>query len=149
MTSYARAHNQRRYMTEMNVIPYIDVMLVLLLIFMLTTPLLSQGVKVDLPKANTKALSFEKQKPLIVSVDHAGRLYLNTGSKTNEPLSAKDLALRVAAEVQLAKRQQVDKPVFVKGDAKVAYDKIMQAMVLLQQAGVDKVGLLTDPKVMG
>lgn len=148
MKTRQRRQSQRRYLTEMNLIPYIDVMLVLLLIFMLTTPLLTQGVNVDLPKAQSKTISFDQQTPLIVSIDHAGRLFLNASSKPSEAMSQKDLALRIAAEIQLAKRLKHEKPVFVKGDAKVEYDKIVQTMVLLQKAGVDKVGLLTDPQTI-
>lgn len=144
--SSSRRRGKQHFLTEMNVIPYIDVMLVLLLIFMLTTPLLTQGVNVSLPKAESKVLSLDKQKPMIITVDEAGRLYLNTSFKPKEPLDPTDLAAQVASELKMAQRQNIEKPVFVKGDANTQYDKVVQAMILLQKAGVEKVGLLTDPQ---
>lgn len=131
-------------MADINVIPFIDVMLVVLVIFMITTPLLTQGVKVDLPKTQAKALNEEQKEPLIVTVDSAGNFYLNLAEKPNQPIPAVTLSTIVAN--QLAKTKTLDRPVLVRGDKNVNYGKVMEAMVLLQQAGAKKVGLITQPQ---
>jgi len=133
---------RRRPVAEINVVPYIDVMLVLLIIFMVTAPLITQGVKVDLPQAAAKPLPEDSKPPLVASVDVDGRYYLDLGESGDEPLSAPDLAALVAAQLQL----EPDKPVVVKGDANVQYDQVVRLMVVLQQAGVPSVGLMTDPE---
>lgn len=135
---------RRRPMAEINVVPYIDVMLVLLVIFMITTPLLSQGVKVDLPKATAQTLASAKE-PLIVSVDAQGNYYLNIAQNPNQPIDPITLSNRISAELQAATQQGETRSVLVKGDANVDYGKVMNAMVLLQQAGAPSVGLVTDP----
>lgn len=138
------AKNKRRIMAEMNVVPYIDVMLVLLVIFMITAPLLTQGVTVDLPKADAKPLDAndsEAQEPLVVSVDAEGLFYLNVGEEPDEPVSPQILMARAAAVLQL----KPDTPVMVKGDRGVNYGRVVSAMALLQKAGAPKVGLITDP----
>jgi biopolymer transport protein TolR len=136
----------RRPMAEINVVPYIDVMLVLLVIFMITAPLLSQGVNVELPKAAAKPLAQQKE-PIIVSVNAQGQYFLNIG---DNPTQAKDLnAIKnyVSKALACAKVKGETQSVFVKGDKRVDYDKIMQAMVFLQQAGAESVGLITqDPE---
>ncbi len=139
-----RNRTHKRLMTDINVVPYIDVMLVLLVIFMITTPLLSQGVKVQLPQAAAKPITSVESIPLIVTVDIKGQYYLNASAAPSVPLEPEDLATQVAARVALAKQQGQHKDVFVKGDAHVDYGKVVAAMVLLQQAGVDNVGLMTD-----
>lgn len=131
---------RKRPMSEINVVPYIDVMLVLLVIFMVTTPLLSQGVKVDLPQANAQAIPPKEQEPLIVSVDAQGNFYLNISATPAQPIDATSLVNQVAAQLKNANQR----PVFVKGDKNVNYGKVMQAMVLLQQAGAPSVGLITE-----
>lgn len=131
---------RRRPMSEINVVPYIDVMLVLLIIFMVTAPLVTQGVKVDLPEASAEPLSQESKPPLIASVDVEGKYYLNIGETQKEPMSAVDLATLVAAHLQ----KEPQTPVMVKGDGAVAYNQVVQLMVLLQRAGVPSVGLMTD-----
>lgn len=135
----------KRAMAEINVVPYIDVMLVLLVIFMITTPLLNQGVVVELPTAKAKALAAEEQTPIIVSVNSNGSYFLNIASDPESPLDAKQLQVRVAAEMTLARQKKQQRLVLVKGDQKVDYGSVVQAMVLLQQAGVDNVGLMTQP----
>jgi len=132
-------------MAEINVVPYIDVMLVLLVIFMITTPLLTQGVKINLPKASAKALTVKKQEPIVVSVDAEGRYYLNIDNHPNQPIAPNTLATRIAAQVVLDKEQRVNRPILIKGDKSVDYGKVVQAMVLLQKSGVQNVGLMTDP----
>ena len=134
----------RRLMGEINVVPYIDVMLVLLIIFMVTAPLLTQGVKVELPKAGAEPLPLrdrKDEKPLVLSIDSAGRLYLNVGGNPTQPIDEDVLLARATAML----RRSPDIDVLVKGDATVAYGRVVSAMVLLQQAGARKVGFLTDP----
>lgn len=138
---------RRKTLSEINIVPYIDVMLVLLVIFMITTPLLSQGVKVNLPQAKAKALSPEQNIPLIVSVDAKGRFYLNKASNPEAPLTSKQLVVRIAAELSLAKEKGQHPAVLVKGDKDAEYGQVVGAMVLLQHAGVNEVGLMTkDPQ---
>ena len=132
---------RRRPVSEINVVPYIDVMLVLLIIFMVTSPLVSQGVKVELPKASAEPIDQEEIPPLIASVDVKGRYFLNVGENEEAPIAADEVAALVQAQLQ----KQPDTPVVVKGDGQVAYDKVIQLMVLLQNAGVPSVGLMTDP----
>ena len=134
----------RRALSQINVVPYIDVMLVLLVIFMVTTPLLSQGVTVNLPNAHAKAIQ-SKQQPIIVTVDAQGNYYLNIANNPDLPMTANQLALRVAAQMAIEKQgKQSQFQVYVKGDKNVDYGKVVQAMVLLQQAGVTQIGLLTQ-----
>jgi biopolymer transport protein TolR len=133
---------RRRKVAEINVVPYIDVMLVLLIIFMVTAPLITQGVKVDLPKADAEPLSKDTKPPLIASVDAEGHYYLAVGTSKNEPMSAEEIATLVKAHLVL----EPDTPVVVNGDGKVPYNAVVQLMVLLQTvAGVPSVGLMTDP----
>lgn len=137
---------RRRPVAEINVVPYIDVMLVLLVVFMVTAPLLTQGVNVDLPKVSAKAIDPKNQEPIIVSVDANGNYYLNIASKPEQPLSVSEISQRVAGELQ--NQGNTPRPVMVKGDRQVEYDKIVQIMVQLQQAGATSVGLITDPTVL-
>jgi biopolymer transport protein TolR len=128
-------------MAEINVVPYIDVMLVMLVIFMITAPLLTQGVKVDLPEATAEPLDAEQQEPLVVSVDADGNLFLNVGDAPDTPVAAETLVQNVSAVM----RRRKDKTVLVRGDHAVDYGAVVAAMVLLQQAGVPHVGLVTEP----
>lgn len=131
---------RRRKVAEINVVPYIDVMLVLLIIFMVTAPLITQGVKVDLPKAEAKALDKDSKTPLVASVDAAGNYYLSINGE-NQQMSAEDVAIEVAARLSI----DPDTPVVVNGDGSVSYNAVVQLMVLLQNvAGVPSVGLMTD-----
>ena len=132
---------RRRPVSEINVVPYIDVMLVLLIIFMVTAPLVTQGVKVDLPKAQAQPLDEESKPPLVASVDAQGQYFLNVGDSQQEPMSAVDLATLVAAHL----RVEPNTPVVVKGDGAAAYSEVVQLMVLLQRAGAPSVGLMTTP----
>ena len=128
-------------MAEINVVPYIDVMLVMLVIFMITAPLLTQGVKVDLPEAAAQPIEEADKEPLVVSVDASGKLYLNVGEAPDTPVDAEGLVQTVAAVL----RRQPQKSVLVRGDHAVEYGAVVSAMVLLQQAGVPNVGLVTEP----
>ena len=132
---------RRRPVSEINVVPYIDVMLVLLIIFMVTAPLISQGVKVDLPKASANPIEQEDNPPIIASVDVKGRYYLNVGDDQETPIDKDELAAIVQAQLQ----KDENTPVVVKGDGQDAYNEVIQLMVLLQSAGVPSVGLMTDP----
>jgi biopolymer transport protein TolR len=131
-------------MAEINVVPYIDVMLVLLIIFMVTAPLLTQGIKVDLPKAGAEPLPEELMRdhqPLILSVDPGGNFYLSIGEKKDSPIEDSEVVTRVAAVL----RREPKTPVLVKADQSVPYGRVVSGMVLLQQAGAEKVGFMTDP----
>ena len=134
----------RRLMAEINVVPYIDVMLVLLIIFMVTAPLLTQGIKVDLPKAGAEPLPedlMRDHKPLILGVDKAGRYYLNIGKDEESAIDDAAVVQRVSAVL----RREPKTPVLVKADQNVPYGRVVTGMVLLQQAGAEKVGFITDP----
>ena len=121
-------------------VPYIDVMLVLLVIFMITAPLLSQGVKVDLPKASAEPVAAGESEPLIVTVDASARYYLNYGDEPEKPVEPRRLVNRVTAVL----RHQPGVPVLVRGDRSAEYGDVVVAMSLLQRAGVGSVGLVTE-----
>lgn len=132
---------RKKQMAEINVVPYIDVMLVLLVIFMITAPLLTQGVNVDLPKIDSNPIEQPNNEPVIISIDKSGNYYINSGDKQDEPVSAQDMVTKVSAFV----RADPGIPVYIKGDANVPYGRVVTAMALLQQSGVPNVGMLTDP----
>ena len=137
-------NDHRRFgpMSEINVVPYIDVMLVLLIIFMVTVPLIQQGVEIELPEASTETLTDEAEtEPLIVSVDRHGRFFLNQGKNANRPISAAVLTQDIKALMAAA----ADSPVYVRGDRNTEYGHVMTAMVVLQRAGADHIGLVTQP----
>jgi len=141
------ALKKRRLMGEINVVPYIDVMLVLLIIFMVTAPLLTQGVQVELPDADAAPITPEdlrNREPLVLSVDREGRYYVNIGGDEDQPIDEATVLKRV--EVVLKRDAQT--PVLVKADERVPYGRVVQGMVLLQQAGATKIGFLTDPKAV-
>ena len=139
MTSPLR---KRKLMGEINVVPYIDVMLVLLVIFMVTAPLLTQGVTVELPQAGAEPIkNVPNHPPLVLSVDAEGNLYINVGDDEDSPVSAKDIVARTGAVL----RNRPETPVLVKADRAVAYGFVVGAMVLLQQGGAEHVGFVTDP----
>lgn len=132
-----RRNNQRKQrvpLAEINVVPYIDVMLVLLIIFMITAPLLTQGVKVDLPKIAAKSIAENSKEPIIVSVDANGNYYLNVSHKPSQALNVHTLQTQVTAQLRLAQQHGEVRKVLVKGDRNVPYGKVVQAMVLLQKA---------------
>ena len=131
---------RRRPISEINVVPYIDVMLVLLVIFMITAPLLSQGVKVDLPQAASEPLDRSEAEPLVVTIDRDGSYYLNYGDDQEKPLEPRVLLARVGALI----RRRPGLPVLVRGDRDVPYGEVVLAMSLLQRAGVPSVGLMTE-----
>jgi biopolymer transport protein TolR len=133
---------KRKLMGEINVVPYIDVMLVLLVIFMVTAPLLTQGIEVDLPKANSEPIDeVPNHQPLVLSVDAEGNLYINVGDDEDQPTSGKDVVARVGAVL----RNRPETPILVKADRAVPYGRVVGAMVLLQQGGAESIGFVTDP----
>lgn len=140
----ARRQQRKRPLAEINIVPYIDVMLVLLVIFMIATPLLTQGVKVDLPKAKAATIKTADDIPLIVSVNAKGQYFLNTDNNAETALDAQQLAVHVAAQLAVAQEDGKTRQVLVKGDQAVAYAKVVTAMAVLQKAGVAKVGLMTE-----
>jgi biopolymer transport protein TolR len=128
-------------MSEINVVPYIDVMLVLLVIFMITAPLLTQGVKIELPQAPSEPIERKADEPLIVTVDAAGQTYLDYGESQDRPLDDETLVNRVGALL----RHKPGLQVLVRGDRAAAYGTVVRVMALLQSAGAPSVGLLTEP----
>jgi biopolymer transport protein TolR len=129
-------------MGEINVVPYIDVMLVLLVIFMVTAPLLTQGVKVELPQAGAEPIEdVPNHPPLVLSVDAEGQLFINVGDDEDAPVSGKEIVARTGAVL----RNRPETPVLVKADRAVQYGFVVGAMVLLQQGGAEHVGFVTDP----
>ena len=131
---------RRRLLAEINVVPYIDVMLVLLVIFMVTAPMLMQGVEVELPKADAAPVKDQDSEPLIVSIDSRGQLFLNLGANEKQALELATVRQRVAAVL----RRTPDKPVLVWGDQQVAYGDVVVLMTALQEAGAPSVGLVTE-----
>jgi biopolymer transport protein TolR len=134
-----RYHYRKRRMAEMNVVPYIDVMLVLLIIFMITSPLLTEAIKVELPRTRTKTepLVVKEKGLIIVTVDAGGQIFLQD---EKSPISEGTLITRVTALIEPTKDTQV----FVRGDKNVVYGKVIEIMALLKSAGVAKVSLVTQ-----
>jgi biopolymer transport protein TolR len=128
-------------MGEINVVPYIDVMLVLLIIFMVTAPLLTQGVQVDLPQAAAKPIPEPDRQPLVISVDREGRYFVNVGEDKSSPVGEDELVRRV----QTVLGRDAQTPVLLKADRSVPYGRVVALMSLLDQAGAAKLGFLTDP----
>ncbi len=137
-----RRAGRRKPMSEINVVPYIDVTLVLLIIFMITTPLLQTGVDVDLPDAEAKVVEPKNEPPVIVSVDSQGQFYIDVGDHQEQPVSEADVVTRVAAVLH----NKPETPVYIRGDQAVDYGKVVTAMAALKSAGVPSVGLMTRPK---
>ena len=137
----ARKSGKRRPMSEINVVPYIDVMLVLLIIFMVTAPMLMQGVKVDLPEASADPVENQDSEPLIVSVNATGQLFLNLGSQQEEQVLS---LATIKQRVSVIMRRSPDKPVLVWGDRAVPYGEVVTLMAALQEAGAPSVGLVTE-----
>jgi len=127
-------------MAEINVVPYIDVTLVLLIIFMITAPLVQTGVDVDLPQADTAPVEQDNIPPVIVSVDKYGQYFIDIGERDDEPVSAEVLLYRVAAVLRNKPKTQV----YIRGDQTVAYGKVVSVMAALKNAGVPSVGLMTS-----
>ena len=137
----ARRNKSRKPMAEINVVPYIDVMLVLLIIFMITAPLLTQGVKVDLPEASADVVEDEAKRPLVVSVDVEGQFHITYDDDRTKAVDRETLVHDAGAILQ----NNPGIPVYVKGDKHVEYQRVMDAMGALQEAGAGSVGLIAQP----
>ncbi|MDF2180705.1 protein TolR [Neptuniibacter sp. CAU 1671] len=135
-----RQRKKRKLNSDINVVPYIDVMLVLLVIFMITAPMLTQGVDVELPKAAAEPVDDKDNEPVIVTVDAQGQYYIDIGGNPDEPVSGEVVSDRVAKVLS----SNPEKMLLVRGDKNVDYNKVVQLMVLLQQAGAPSVGLVTE-----
>lgn len=136
----SRQKQSRKPMAEINVVPYIDVMLVLLVIFMITAPLLTQGVKVDLPVADAEPVPPEADDPVVVSVNAKGEFFIDIGENKEQPVDEETLMTRVAAVLKYKPKT----PIMVRGDRQVDYGRVVQAMVLIKNAGAPNVGLITE-----
>ncbi|HER35668.1 MAG: protein TolR [Halothiobacillaceae bacterium] len=137
-----RTRRARRMVAEINVVPYIDVMLVLLVIFMVTAPLLQQGVEVEPPQASATPLEDSDEPPLLIIVNRDGEYFVNKADNPDAPVSLSTVTELVAA----ARQVDPEGPVLVKGDRSSNYDAVMQAMVAAQKGGATKVGLVTDSR---
>ncbi|HET7314329.1 protein TolR [Salinisphaera sp.] len=135
-----RSRKKRRLTAEINVVPYIDVMLVLLIIFMITAPLLTSGVEVNLPQAPAKVLDMKDDHPIVLTVTANGDMSLNVGPSPDQPMSPDQIEQTVSKVLN----ERPDAPVAVRGDGASAYGNVVRGMVLLQQAGAEHVGLITD-----
>jgi len=138
--STGKRGRRRRAMSDINVVPYIDVMLVLLIIFMVTAPLLRLGVDIQLPKAHAKAMDTTND-PVLVTVAQDGKMFLTLGKEERTEITPQELLRKVSAFV----RQNPQAPVLIGGDTRVDYGRVYDVMVLLQQAGAPKVGLMSKP----
>lgn len=132
---------KRRQLAEINVVPYIDVMLVLLIVFMVAAPMLMQGVKVDLPQAPSKPLE-DKDEPILVSIKADGTLYMDLGADARQQQQPLD---KIVATVGKVLELKPKTPVLIWGDAGVDYGEVVKLMSALQQAGASGVGLVTEP----
>lgn len=136
-----RVFRKQRPIAEINVVPYIDVMLVLLIIFMITAPLLTQGVKIDLPKTSSDPLPQNDKEPVLINVDKDGNVYINYGENPDKPISSNVLITRVVA----LRKYQPNIPVLIGGDKRVDYGYVINIVSALQQAGVNSVSMITKP----
>ncbi len=136
-----KSNNKRKLVADINVVPYIDVMLVLLIVFMITAPLLMQGVQVELPKAPSTPLDEKDKDPLIVSIKADGTYYIDLGNGKND----EDTLANIQDKVSKVLAQQPETPVLVWGDRNVAYGTVVELMTVLQLAGAPNVGLVTEP----
>ena len=132
---------RRNLVADINVVPYIDVMLVLLVVFMVAAPLMIQGIVLNLPEVTNQVLPREKEDPLIISVDSEGTFFLEVQSTQNDALSPEELANQIKKILKVNPRLQV----VVRGDGKVEYQKVMELMSVLQSVGAEDVGLITQP----
>ena len=137
----ARTRVRTRPKAEINVVPYIDVMLVLLVIFIATAPVVLQGVTVDLPQAEPETMNEDQKTPIIATVDKVGQYYVTIDTNNVKMGSLDELTAYVASELQ----KDLTRPVVVQGDAQVPYDNVIQLMNALKKSGVKSVGLVTEP----
>jgi len=130
-----RRSGRRRPLAEINVTPFVDVMLVLLIVFMVTAPLLTAGVPVELPKTKAQPLSQDRE-PLSVTIKKDGRIYLQ-----NTPVEENQLVSKLTAIAQNGYNERI----FVRGDTAVQYGRVMEVMAMLNSAGFTRIGLVTGP----
>ena len=136
---------RRKPISEINVVPYIDVMLVLLVIFMATAPLLTQGVIVDLPKAPSEPIAEQQDDPLVVSIRDDGAMFVNLGIQNSDDEGTRGTIYSLEDQAGKILRARPDVPVYVKADHKLDYGTVVSVMTALQRAGAESVGLITDP----
>lgn len=141
----SRCRQRRRPVAEINVVPYIDVMLVLLVIFMVTAPLITLGVKVELPEEQAGAISAQSSESIVITVDSFGDFYVDAGSDKHLPVDEATLRERIRAVLS----HRPETPVLVRGDRAVDYGSVVRAMVVAQAAGAPQVGLMTAPLESG
>ena len=137
----ARTRVRTRPKAEINVVPYIDVMLGLLVIFIATAPVVMQGVTVDLPQAEAETMNEDQKTPIIATVDKVGQYYVTIDTNNVKMGSLDELTAYVSSELQ----KDLTRPVVVQGDAQVPYDNVIQLMNALKKSGVKSVGLVTEP----
>jgi biopolymer transport protein TolR len=141
MIKRARRHARRRPMSDINVVPYIDVMLVLLVIFMVTAPLITQGVSVNLPQARTGAIPSPTVESVIITVDQFGKYYIDAGKDKQLPVEIKAMVERIRVILDY----KPDTPILVRADGEVPYSSVILAMAAAQRGGAQNVGLMTVP----
>ena len=139
---------RRKPMSEINVVPYIDVMLVLLVIFMATAPLLTQGVVVDLPQAPSEPIDDTEDDPLVVSMGADGSIFMNLGMQDADDEGTRVTIFSLEEQAGKILRVRTDAPVYIKADHTLDYGKVVGVMTVLQKAGAKSVGLITDPPVL-
>ena len=136
---------RRKPMSEINVVPYIDVMLVLLVIFMVAAPLLAQGVKIDLPKEPSKPLDQATEEPLIVTIREDGAVFLNVGLLDSDELGTRVTQARLREQVEKITSVRPAVPIFLGADKDITYAILAETMTTLQNSGAQSIGLLTEP----
>lgn len=136
---------RRKPMSEINVVPYIDVMLVLLVIFMVAAPLLAQGVKIDLPQEPSKQLDQATEEPLIVTIREDGAVFLNVGLLEGDELGTRVTQARLSEQVEKVTSVRPDVPIFLGADKDITYALLAETMTTLQNSGAQSIGLLTEP----
>lgn len=137
--------SRRKPMSEINVVPYIDVMLVLLVIFMATAPLLTQGVVVDLPEAPSEPIEETNDDPLVVSMREDGAIFMNLGMQDADDEGTRVTVFSLEEQAGKILRARTDVPVYIKADHVLSYGDVVAVMTVLQKAGAKSVGLITDP----
>ena len=136
---------RRKPISEINVVPYIDVMLVLLVIFMATAPLLTQGVQVDLPQANSEPIEYTDADPLVVSMRADGSIFMNIGMQDADDEGTRVTVYSLEEQAGKILRARSDAPVYLKADSSLDYGEVVRVMNVLQKAGAESLGLITDP----
>ncbi len=136
-----RNNNNNTLLSEINVTPFVDVMLVLLVIFMVTTPILYQGVDVSLPKASSKPISdIQAKKNIIVTIDKEGSIYIE-----KKEYSLSELRVKLRSLIKTSGKSPEDEEVFLRADEEVSYGIVMEVMSKIRSVGIEKVGLITEP----